>query len=232
MRNKKILIIEDEENIADLLSHYINKEGYTTRIANNGFLGLQLVQEFMPDLILLDLMLPDISGFEVCKKISSNYIIPIIMITAKSDTVDKVLGMELGADDYITKPFNTRELIARIRSIFRRIDLISESINNNEPNSIKIGNDIEIHIDRREIFKNNIKIDMTNKEYELLAYLAKNKGKVITRNELLDKVWGIEFVGDSRTVDIHIQRVRKKLDESKTSSLIETVFGIGYKLVG
>ncbi|GFZ29551.1 DNA-binding response regulator [Clostridium zeae] len=232
MQNKKILIIEDEENIADLLSHYINKEGYTTRIANNGTLGLQLVQEFMPDLILLDLMLPDINGFEVCKKISTNYIIPIIMITAKSDTVDKVLGMELGADDYITKPFNTREVIARIRSIFRRIDLISESITNNEPNFIQIGNDIEIHIDRREVFKNSIKIDMTNKEYELLAYLAKNKGKVITRNELLDKVWGIEFVGDSRTVDIHIQRVRKKLDESKNSSLIETVFGIGYKMVG
>ncbi|MBK1811186.1 response regulator transcription factor [Clostridium sp. YIM B02505] len=232
MQNKKILIIEDEENIAELLSHYINKEGYNTRIASNGTVGLQLVQEFMPDLILLDLMLPDISGFEVCKKISTDYIIPIIMITAKSDTVDKVLGMELGADDYITKPFNTREVIARIRSIFRRIDLISESITNNEPNSIQIDNDIEIHIDRREVFKNNIKIDMTNKEYELLVYLAKNKGKVITRNELLDKVWGIEFVGDSRTVDIHIQRVRKKLDESKNSSLIETVFGIGYKMVG
>jgi DNA-binding response OmpR family regulator len=232
MQNKKILIIEDEENIAELLSHYINKEGYATRIANNGTLGLQLVKEFMPDLILLDLMLPDISGFEVCKKISTDYIIPIIMITAKSDTVDKVLGMELGADDYITKPFNTREVIARIRSIFRRINLISEAITNNEPNSIQVSKDIEIHIDRREVFKNSIKIDMTNKEYELLTYLAKNKGKVITRNELLDKVWGIEFIGDSRTVDIHIQRVRKKLDESKNSSLIETVFGIGYKMVG
>lgn len=232
MTHKKILIIEDEDSISDLISYYLEKEGFITKVADNGLRGLSLVQDFMPDLILLDLMLPDIDGFEVCKRISGDNIIPIIMITAKSDTIDKILGMELGADDYITKPFDIREVIVRIKSIFRRIDLTSESVETNDLIVIKLDKGIQIYIERHEVLKNNEKIELTNKEYELLLFLAKNKGKAISRNELLDKVWGYDFIGDSRTVDIHIQRIRKKLDESKSASLIETVFGVGYKFMG
>lgn len=231
MGDKKILIIEDEENISDILSHYLNNEGFKTKVANCGNQGLQFVQDFLPDLILLDLMLPDIDGFEICKRISADYIIPIIMITAKSDDVDKILGMELGADDYITKPFNIREVIARIKTIFRRIELISESVTGNEQKIIKLGREIEIYKDGHEIFKNGKRIEFTNKEYELLVYLAEHQGRVITREELLNRVWGYEFMGERRTVDIHVRRVRKKLEEDKNSSIIETIFGVGYKLV-
>lgn len=230
MGNKRILIIEDEENISDILSHYLENEGFITKVANCGNEGLQLVKEFLPNLILLDLMLPDIDGFEICKKVSSEYIIPIIMITAKSEDVDKILGMELGADDYITKPFNIREVIVRIKTIFRRIDLISEAVAEHEYKVMKLDKDIEIYKEKREIYKNGEKIEFTNKEYDLLVYLAEHHGKVITREELLDKVWGYEFIGDCRTVDIHVRRVRKKLNEDKNSSIIETVFGVGYKI--
>ncbi len=232
MNQKKILIIEDEESISDLMSYYLEKEGFAVKAADNGQKGIVITETFLPDLILLDLMLPDMNGFEVCKKISGEYTIPIIMITAKSDTIDKILGMELGADDYITKPFDIREVIVRIKSIFRRIDLTSEAAENNDSNLIKLDKGVEIFKERHEVLKNNHKIDFTNKEYELLLFLTKHKGKVISRNELLDKVWGYDFVGDSRTVDIHVQRIRKKLDENKNSSLIETVFGVGYKLIG
>lgn len=232
MRGKKVLIIEDEESISDLICYYLEKEGFITKVADSGEKGLNMVQEFIPELILLDLMLPDMDGFEVCKRISGNYIIPIIMLTAKSDTIDKILGIELGADDYITKPFEIREVIVRIKSIFRRIDLISEAAETNDADVIKLEKGIEIYRQRHEVLKNNGEIEFTNKEYDLLLFLAKNKGKVISRTELLDKVWGYDFIGDSRTVDIHVQRIRKKLDESKDTSLIETVFGVGYKLLG
>ncbi|MFM1652139.1 response regulator transcription factor [Brevibacillus sp. B_LB10_24] len=232
MGNRKILIIEDEENISDILSHYLQNEGFQTKVANGGYQGLQYVQEFAPDLILLDVMMPDIDGFEVCKRISANHIIPIIMITAKLDDIDKILGMELGADDYITKPFNIREVIVRIKTIFRRIDLISVAAAADHPEykAIKIGQEIEIYKEKREIYKHGSKIEFTNKEYELLIYLAEHRGRVITREELLDQVWGYEFIGDGRTVDIHVRRIRKKLDEDKQSSIIETIFGVGYKL--
>ena len=183
-------------------------------------------------LVILDLMLPDISGFEVCKRISSQYSIPIIMITAKSDTIDKILGMELGADDYITKPFDMREVIVRIKTIFRRISLTSEDVEVNDSKIIKLANGVEIYEDRHEVLKNNERAEFTNKEYSLLLFLTKNKGRVISRQELLDKVWAYDFIGDSRTVDIHVQRIRKKLDETRGVSLIETVFGVGYKLLG
>jgi len=232
MAQKRILIIEDEDSISDLISLYLEKENFITAVSNTGQDGIDLVEGFKPDLILLDLMLPDISGFEVCKRISSKYIIPIIMITAKSDTIDKILGMELGADDYITKPFDIREVIVRIKTVFRRIDLIAEASEANNSSVIKLSNGIEIYEESHEVLKNNEKIDFTNREYTLLLFLTKNKGKVISREELLDKVWGYDFIGDSRTVDIHIQRIRKKLDETKGVSVIETVFGVGYKLIG
>ncbi|MEH6944674.1 response regulator transcription factor [Bacillus sp. JJ722] len=230
MNKKKILIIEDEVAISDLLSYSLDKEGFMTFVAYTGDQGNKLVQECNPDMIILDLMLPDTSGFEVCKSIVKDYRITIIMVTAKSDSVDKILGIELGADDYITKPFDIREVIVRVRGIFRRIDLIEESLESEGFKTINVGKEVVIYIEKREVYKNQTRIDLTNKEYELLLFLAENRGKVFTRADLLDKVWGFDYVGDTRTVDIHIQRLRKKIDESK-NSFIETVFGVGYKIV-
>ncbi|WP_251553942.1 response regulator transcription factor [Neobacillus muris] len=231
METKKILIIEDEQSISDLLSYSLRKEGFGTKAAFTGEEGLQMIAEYKPDLILLDLMLPDMSGFDICKKVTKEHPVPIIMITAKSDTFDKILGMELGADDYITKPFDLREVLVRIKAIFRRIELISEAIEANEFNALQLGHGIEIFKEKREVVKNGIRVDFTNKEYDLFIFLADHKGRVFSRAELLDKVWGYDFTGDTRTVDIHVQRLRKKLDERKDTSIIETVFGIGYKLI-
>jgi DNA-binding response OmpR family regulator len=231
MECKKILITEDEEPISNLLSYSLNKEGFITKTAQNGTECLKLLEEFSPDLIILDLMLPDMSGFDVCKEITRKHVIPIVIITAKSDSVDKILGMELGADDYITKPFNTREVIVRIKAIFRRINLTAEAREAQETKILQISDKLYINVDGREVYKDNKKLDFTNKEFDLLLYLAENKRIVVSRSKLLDKVWGFEFAGDTRTVDIHVQRIRKKLDQDKNSSIIETVFGVGYKLI-
>ncbi|EPY2276182.1 response regulator transcription factor [Clostridium sporogenes] len=227
---KKILIIEDELAIADLVSYSLKKEGYIVKTVDNGSEGIEITENFKPNLIILDLMLPDISGFDVCRNITQSFNIPIIMITAKCDITDKVLGLELGADDYITKPFDMREVLVRIRSIFRRIDIIEKSVINNDISYISIGKDIKIYKDERVVVKAKKEVEFTPKEFDLLIFLAENKGKVFSRAQLLDKVWGFEYLGDTRTVDIHIQRIRKKLEEYKGSSIIETVFGVGYKL--
>ncbi|MCY6372118.1 response regulator transcription factor [Clostridium ganghwense] len=227
MENKKILIIEDEEAIADLIDYGLKKEGFNTKVANNGEDGLKFGNEFNPDLILLDLMLPDISGFDVCRKITQTKNIPIIMLTAKSDITDKILGLEFGADDYITKPFDIREVIARIKSIFRRMVQTNNEIEEKNEDVIQF-EDIKIFEIERLVNKNNECIELTPKEYELLLLLCKNRGRVFSRAQLLDSVWGYEYVGDTRTVDIHIQRLRKKLE---LNDLIQTVFGVGYKLI-
>ncbi|AKC62360.1 signal transduction response regulator [Clostridium sporogenes] len=227
---KKILIIEDELAIADLMSYSLKKEGYIVKTVDNGSEGIEITESFKPNLIILDLMLPDISGFDVCRNITQSFNIPIIMITAKCDITDKVLGLELGADDYITKPFDMREVLVRIRSIFRRIDIIEKSVINKEVSYISVGKDIKIYEDERVVVKEKKEVEFTPKEFDLLIFLAENKGKVFSRAQLLDMVWGFEYLGDTRTVDIHIQRIRKKLEEDKGSSIIETVFGVGYKL--
>lgn len=228
---KKILIIEDEAPIADLLVYSLKKEGFLVTSAKDGNTGMELIREFKPDLLILDLMLPDISGFDICRQVTKDYNISIIMLTAKSDITDKILGLELGADDYITKPFDIREAIVRIKTIFRRIERISESMENKDSKSITITEDIKICDEEHKVVKNNEFIELTPKEYALLFLLAQNKGRVFSRSELLDKVWGFDYFGDSRTVDIHIQRIRKKLDTTKNLSIIETVFGTGYKLI-
>lgn len=231
MEQKKILITEDEEPISQLLSYTLNKEGFVTQVAKNGQECLSYLDSFKPDLMILDLMLPDMSGFDICKEVAAKYFLPTIIITAKSDSVDKILGMELGADDYITKPFNTREVIARIKALFRRISLIEDKENQQQNSIIELDNGIIIDRYAREVYKNKKKISLTNKEFELLLYLADNRKKVMTRSKLLDEVWGFDFLGDTRTVDMHVQRIRRKLDEDKDKSIIETVFGVGYKLV-
>ncbi|MGO4731120.1 winged helix-turn-helix domain-containing protein [Paenibacillus sp. 2KB_22] len=226
MNNSKILIIEDDKPIADLLSYGLSLEGYQTRVASNGAAGISEIQSFQPDLLLLDWMLPDQSGLDICKKVTAEYNIPIFMITAKSDITDKVLGLEFGADDYITKPFDLREVIARIRTILRRLEQSNlREQSDRQPDSICFGH-IEIRFEERLVNNNAKPVDLTPKEYDLLMTLVRNPGRTFSRSELLDMVWGYDFAGDTRTVDTHIQRLRKKLD---ATDLITTVFGIGYK---
>ncbi|MFB5761362.1 response regulator transcription factor [Paenibacillus medicaginis] len=231
MRPKRILIIEDEEGIRNILSYSLRKEGFDILEAPNGRAGLMLLERECADLVLLDVMLPDMSGFDICRHLSATTRTPVIMITAKSDMLDKVLGMEIGADDYITKPFNIREVVARIRAIFRRIELLVEPMEQPAREVIRLDHRIEIYRKEREVWKDGAHVLLTNKEYDLLLFLVDHNREVFSRSELLDKVWGFEFAGDSRTVDIHVQRIRKKLDQLHSSrSMIVTVFGIGYKL--
>lgn len=224
---EKVLIIDDEEHIVELIKYNLEASGYTTLEAFNGVDGLKAAKQELPDLVLLDLMLPGIDGLEVCKRLRSDdklKNIPIIMLTAKSEEIDKILGLELGADDYITKPFSVRELNARIKAVLRRVNPMEEE------NEVFTFADVEIDYFKHEVKKNGIKVDLTLKEFELLDILVKNKGKVLTRDLLLDKIWGYEYVGETRTVDVHIRHLRQKLEnDDKNPKFIETVRGIGYR---
>lgn len=224
---KKILIIDDEVAVRDLLSMLLKRDGYDIKTANDGKSALSLVKSFHPDLILLDLMLPDIEGHEVCKKIRQDYHIPIIMLTAKGDTIDKVLGLEFGADDYITKPFDNRELLARIKALLRRSNIGQFSEATREV--IKYLN-IEINFPNKRVIKNGTPVNLTPREFQLLEVLAKNSNRVYSREELMERAWGYDYIGDSRAVDINITRLRKKLeDNSNEPKYIITVYGFGYK---
>ncbi|MBG9774140.1 response regulator transcription factor [Brevibacillus laterosporus] len=226
MNKTKVLIIEDEQPIADLLSYGLTLEGFRTRISASGATGMMEMEQFNPDLLLLDWMLPDQSGLDICKRVTENYNIPILMITAKSDITDKVLGLEFGADDYITKPFDLREVVARIRTILRRVDQANIRERDTVGDDVIRFKNIEIVVEERLVKKEGILVDLTPKEFDLLMTLFGHRGRIFTRSELLDLVWGYDFGGDTRTVDTHIQRLRKKLD---AGDLIITVFGIGYK---
>ncbi|WP_297712295.1 response regulator transcription factor [Clostridium sp.] len=227
MANEKILVVDDEENIAELISYNLTSNGYKVIIANNGNDAVKLAVEEKPNLILLDLMIPGKDGYDVCKDIRSNSEVrntPIIMLTAKSEELDKILGLELGADDYITKPFSVRELLARVKAVLRRF-----SISEPENNILVFGN-LTADFDKREILVNDKKLDLTLKEFELLEILIRNKGKILTRDTLLDKIWGYEYIGETRTVDVHIRYLRKKIElDDKNPKLIETIRGVGYR---
>ncbi|VYU32597.1 response regulator [Clostridium tertium] len=223
--NNEILIIEDDKSINDILFHTLKSEGYlpysafTLKDARN-YLNINL-----PDLILLDLNLPDGDGFQLCKEINLNNSIPIIILTAKNDIVDKVLGLELGADDYITKPFHIKEVISRIRAIFRRIEKTTNGTNSSFTN---INESVKINFKNRTVLKDNELMQLKPKEYELLEFFVQNRNKVFSREQLIDNVWEFSYDGDLRTVDIHIRRLRSKLDTKGTPSIIETVFSVGY----
>ncbi len=229
MAEKKILIVDDEDHIRELLKFNLEKSGYNVYTANDGLEGLKLAREKQVDLILLDLMLPGMDGFEVCKEIRKDNIIsnvPIIMLTAKSEEIDKILGLELGADDYITKPFSIRELSARIKALLRRSNIKYDN------EILRFGN-VTLNLQTREVSKNGEKLDFTLKEFEVLKLLIKNKGKILTREILLDKIWGYEYVGETRTVDVHIRHIRKKIEENdKNPIYIQTIRGVGYKFIG
>lgn len=236
MINQRILVIEDEANIQELLKYNLEKNNYNVTVADNGIDGLNEALANVPDLILLDLMLPGLDGLEVCKRLrmeKRTKKVPILMITAKSEELDKVLGLELGADDYITKPFSIKELVARIRATMRRID----NDKTGEPSVEETGKilkvkDIEIDCEKYEVRKNGEKIALTLKEFELLKMLIENKGKVLTRDFLLDRIWGYDYMGETRTVDVHIRHVRHKInDEEDSRQMIETIRGVGYRFI-
>jgi two-component system response regulator VicR len=227
MDSKKVLIIEDEKSISDIIKFNLVKEGFEVETSYDGQEGLSKALSNKPDLILLDVMLPVMDGFQVCKKIRETNTIPIIMLTAKEEEVDKVLGLELGADDYITKPFGMRELIARIKANIRRTDLMKDL--KDAPSNIKYFGNLAIDLNRYEVRKNEKALELTLREFELLKYLAERENKVFSREQLLEEVWGYEYYGDIRTVDVTVRRLREKLeDDYSNPKYIMTKRGIGY----
>jgi len=224
---KKILVIEDEHSISDIIKFNLKKEGYEVETAYDGGEGLSKALTCGADLILLDIMLPVMDGFEVCKKVREKSAVPILMLTAKEEEVDKVLGLELGADDYITKPFGMRELIARIRANIRRTEQMTPG--DDVPADVKVFGPFKIDMNRYEVSKNGEVLDLTLREFELLKYLAERKGKVFSREQLLEEVWGYEYYGDIRTVDVTVRRLREKLeDDPADPKYLVTKRGIGY----
>ncbi len=229
--DKKILVVDDEKPIADILQFNLKKEGFDVHCAYDGNDAIKLVEELQPDLILLDIMLPQQDGMEVCREVRKKYDMPIIMLTAKDSEIDKVLGLELGADDYVTKPFSTRELIARVKANLRRQKhAANQQEDNEETNEITIGN-LVIHPDSYMVSKRGDTIELTHREFELLFYLAKHIGQVMTREHLLQTVWGYDYYGDVRTVDVTVRRLREKIEDNPSHpAWIVTRRGVGYYL--
>jgi len=226
---KKVLIVDDEKNIVDILKFNLKKEGFETIEAYDGEQGLEMALNQNPDLVLLDVMLPKMDGFEVCRRVRQSSSVPILMLTAKEEEVDKVLGLELGADDYITKPFSPRELMARVKANLRRHAAYGASAAGNS-NVIKCGS-LEINLDSYEVKRDGEVIDLTLREFELVKFLAQHQGQVFSREALLEKVWGYEYYGDVRTVDVTVRRVREKLERKSNDNNYEfllTKRGVGY----
>jgi two-component system response regulator VicR len=225
--NKKILVVDDEKPISDIIKFNLVKEGFNVEVAYDGDEALKLVYQYQPDLILLDVMLPKLDGFQVCRKVRESFSIPIIMLTAKEEEVDKVLGLELGADDYITKPFGMRELIARVKANLRRMDLNVEVPS--DANNVITSSNLVIDLDRYEVKKDETIIELTLREFELLKFLATRENQIFTREQLLKDVWGYEYFGDIRTVDVTVRRLREKVeDDSSSPKFIMTKRGVGY----
>lgn len=222
--NSKILIVDDEKNIVELIRLYLEKEGFKTVCAYNGDEALTLFKTENPDLTILDIMLPGKDGWQICKEIRKSSDAPIIMLTAKSDTFDKVLGLELGADDYMTKPFEAKELLARVKAVLRR----SETAEQAHIREVTFKN-LSVNIENYEMKINEKQVDAPPKEIELLYFLASNPNRVYTREQLLEEVWGFDYFGDSRTVDVHIKRLREKLEGAEADWQLKTVWGVGYK---
>ena len=228
---RTILVIEDEQNINDILTFSLGKEGYKTLSALDGLKGLEMALTENPDLILLDVMLPGLDGWEVCKKVREQSQVPIIMLTAREDEVDKVLGLELGADDYITKPYSMRELAARVKANLRRsaANVAATAEKAPENQDTILSGDLAINVDRYEVSKNGEVIDITLREFELLKFLAQQPGKIFSREKLLENVWGYEYYGDVRTVDVTVRRLREKIeDDPSMPKYIITKRGVGY----
>lgn len=230
---QRILIVDDDENIADLISLYLTKECFDTKMVHDGESAIEAFNSYEPNLILLDLMLPGIDGYEVCREIRKTSNVPIIMLSAKGETFDKVLGLELGADDYIIKPFDSKELVARVKAVLRRSSLKVTNTVTTSNEVEQVGDyvtypDLIVNQSNYSVTYKGDKVDMPPKELELLYFLASNPNQVFTREQLLDHIWGYEYIGDTRTVDVHIKRLREKINDHPQWS-ISTVWGIGYK---
>lgn len=230
VEKQTILAVDDEESIIDLLKFNIEKEGYNFISANNGEDGLKMVMEKSPDLIILDVMLPRMDGYSVCREIRQEKInTPIIMLSARGEEIDKILGLEIGSDDYMTKPFSPRELLARIKANLRKTEKSSKERKNNNPNLLVVGN-LKLDLEQFEVFVKGKKVDdLTRREFEVLRFLAQNPNQVISREDLLEKVWGYEYYGDIRTVDVTIRRIREKIESNAANpQILITKRGIGY----
>ena len=232
---KTILIVDDEQPIIDVLMYNLKKEGYNIIEANDGITAVNKALDERPDLMLLDIMLPKLDGLSVCKRVKNSLNIPIIMLTAKDGEIDKILGLELGADDYITKPFSVRELVARVKANLRKVEVVSNTqpvqetvVSNKKENKIKVG-DLELDLDKFEVRVKNEIIDLTLREFEVLKFLAMQPGQVVTRETLLEKVWGYEYYGDIRTVDVTVRRIREKIEkDTSVPKILITKRGVGY----
>lgn len=224
MNNGKILIVDDDTNICELLRLYIEKEGYQAVLAYDGEQAIEVFNKEQPNLVLLDIMMPKLDGWQVCREIRKTSDCPIIMITAKGEVFDKILGLELGADDYVVKPFEAKEVVARVRAVLRRTG-------SNETEAVKevVWDKLSINLTNYELKVDGVAVDTPPKEMELLYHLASNPNKVYTRDQLLDQVWGFEYYGDSRTVDVHVKRIREKIDGVSDKWELRTVWGVGYK---
>ena len=221
----KILIVDDDANICELLRLYLEKDGFDTVVANDGEQAVEYASKYSPDLILLDIMLPKLDGWQVCREIRKTSETPIIMLTAKGETFDKILGLELGADDYVSMPFDTKEVIARIKAVLRRTN---DSDKGSQISEVRYDK-LRINLTNYELEVNGVKIDTPPKELELIYHLASNPNRVYTRDQLLDEVWGFDYYGDSRTVDVHVKRLREKLENVSDEWSLKTVWGVGYK---
>ncbi len=232
---KTILIVDDEQPIIDVLVYNLKKEGYRTIEATDGITAVNMALEERPNLILLDIMLPKLDGLSVCKRVKNSLNIPIIMLTAKDNEIDKILGLELGADDYITKPFSVRELVARVKANLRKVEVVANPqyipespIEKKKENKIKVG-DLELDLDKFEVKVRGEVIDLTLREFEVLKFLASEPGQVVTREVLLEKVWGYEYYGDIRTVDVTVRRIREKIEKDTSApKILITKRGVGY----
>lgn len=227
VNKQKIMIVDDDNNIAELVSLYLTKECFETMIVNDGETALSSLEAFDPNLILLDLMLPGIDGYQVCREIRVKSSVPIIMLSAKGEVFDKVLGLELGADDYIEKPFDTKELVARVKAVLRRYKTAAPAAVKNDDKLVEY-KDLIINQTNYSVTYMGQKVEMPPKELELLYFLASSPNHVFTREQLLDQIWGYEYIGDTRTVDVHIKRLREKLKDNSEWK-IATIWGIGYK---
>lgn len=232
--NKRILIVEDDADISMIEEAYLQSAGFDTQVVSDGERVMQTLEEQEFDLILLDLMLPGRSGYEICKDIREKLDIPVLMVTAKQESVDKIRGLGLGADDYITKPFDPSELVARVNANLRQYERMLHKVSDEkakEPEEIRIGNNIRILVNSWKVYKGDEEIRFPNREFELLTFLASNPNIVFSKEQLFEKIWGYDYVGDSATVMVHINRIREKIeDDSKNPKILETVWGAGYRL--
>lgn len=235
--SEKVLVVEDELTLQETLAYNLKKEGYDVEKASNGNTAIEVARKYQPDLIILDIMLPGIDGFEVCRILRKEMTTPVLMLTARDDEIDRVVGLEVGADDYLTKPFSMRELLARVKAILRRVRVLREEfnreVNDSQINKTLQFDNLTIDVNRREIRLGDTPIPLKPKEYDLLYFLAEHNGKVLSREFILERVWGWDYFGDSRTVDVHIRWLREKIErDSSNPTRIVTVRGAGYRFEG